>query len=60
MVIDSPDTVLGERAARLDAALSQLEQALDGLAPDADPDAMAEILAAPVVAFNAAAKEALG
>lgn len=59
MVSDSPDMVLVERANRLSAALSQLDRVLDDLAADADPDAVAEALAAPVVALNAAAKEAL-
>jgi hypothetical protein len=59
MVRDSPDTMLALRARELDAALSQLEQALDGLAPDADPDAAADALATPVANFDAAAKEAL-
>ena len=60
MVSDSPDMVLVERANRLSAALSQLDRVLDDLAADADPDAVAEALAAPVGALNAAAKEALG
>jgi hypothetical protein len=59
MVSDSPDMVLIERANRLSAALSQLDRVLDDLAADADPDAVAEALAAPVLELNAAAKEAL-
>ncbi len=59
MVSDSPYMVLVERANRLSAALSQLDRVLDDLAADADPDAVAEALAAPVLALNAAAKEAL-
>ena len=49
-----------DRAARaLVLALDEIEARLDGLALGADPDHVAEALAAPLRAFHAAAKEAV-
>jgi hypothetical protein len=52
-------TLLEAQAERLAAALDAIEAALDALNPGADPDDVAKVLAGPVRAFDAAAKEAL-
>jgi hypothetical protein len=46
-------------AARLAMALDAIEAALDRLEPGARPDVVANALAEPIRAFDAAAKEAL-
>lgn len=47
-----------EQARRLALALDAIEARLDALGPDAPPDAIADALAEPVRAFDAAARDA--
>jgi hypothetical protein len=52
-------TETSDRLAKLEAALSALETEIVALGEEPSPDAVAEALAEPVAAFDAAAKEAL-
>ena len=59
MASDSPPEAAAVQARRLAVALDAIEASLAGLALGADPDDVAATLAAPVRAFDAAAKEAV-
>ena len=52
-------TEMSDSLAKLETALSALEAAAASLGDDPAPEAAVEALAAPVAAFDAAAKEAL-
>jgi hypothetical protein len=59
MASDSPSEAAIVQARRLAAALDAIEARLEALGLWADPDEVAQALAEPVHAFDAAAKEAL-
>jgi hypothetical protein len=61
MASDSPaETGKAARQARqLALALDEIEAQLNDLEPGADPDVLANALKKPILAFNAAAREAL-
>ncbi len=59
MASDSPSEAPAVQASRLAAALDAIEACLDAIEPGVDFDRVAESLAGPVRALNAAAKEAL-
>jgi len=59
MASDSLSEVRNRAAKALVSALDDVEARLDGLEPGADPDRVAEALADPVRALDAAAKEAV-
>ena len=59
MASDSLSEVRDRAARALVSALDVIEARLDGLDPSADPDRLAEALADPVRALDAAAKEAV-
>ena len=50
---------MSDRLAKLEAALNALETEIAAMGEDAAPEAVAKVLAEPVAAFDAAAKEAL-
>ena len=59
MASDSPSALRVAQAQGLGEALSVVEARLAALNPDADPDLVAAGIAAPLQAFNSAAKEAV-